>query len=65
MSVPTRGESFAKLTEYLRKAQEQAAMLAHLERDHNPGVAKQWLLVAENFKMTIHVVTMLATRGLQ
>ena len=68
MSVPTQGESFSKLTEHLRLAQEDAAMLAHLA---NTGGAKDrrlaigWLGVSEQLKLTIHAVTQLAMRKLQ
>lgn len=67
-SVPTRGEAYAKLIEYLRQAQDQAATLAHLYRDDSRTgrpMALGWLTVAEGLKMMQHNVTQLAKRGLQ
>lgn len=67
-SVPTKGETFAKLTEHLRLAQEDAAMLAHLANDGDAKsrrIAIGWLGVSEQLKLTIHAVTSLATKGLQ
>jgi hypothetical protein len=65
MSVPTKGEEFIKLMEHLRKAQEAAAMLSHLNsEDGSPVIAKGWLTVEELLKRTVHNVTQLATRGL-
>lgn len=62
MSIPTSGEEFAKLIEYLRKGQESAAMLAHLERDNNKLQAQGWLAVSEMLKLTATNVTKLAMR---
>ena len=64
MSLPTKGEEFAKLMEHLRKAQECAAMIAHLERDASKLTAQGWLAVSEMFKLVQHKVTELATKGL-
>ena len=64
-SMVTSGEAFAQLIEYLRKAEEAAAMLAHLKADEDKLVSKGWLGVAEMLKRTCHQVTQLATRGLQ
>lgn len=67
-SVPTPGEEFAKLIEWLRKAQESAAMLAHLYRDDSrtgKAMAIGWLTVSEGLKQMQHHVTNLAKRGLQ
>lgn len=62
MSVPTSGETFAKMTEYVRKAQECAAMLSHLDNANNDRVrAMQWLAMSENFKRIEHVLRQLAT----
>ena len=62
MTVPTTGEAFARLTEYLRKAQEEAATIAHLEAANDQRQrAKGWLSISENLKRMVHVVTMLAT----
>ena len=60
MSLPTTGEEFAKLIEHLRKAQEAAAMLAHLEADNSPAVSHKWLTVSETLGHTVKVVTALA-----
>lgn len=65
MSIPTKGEEFAKLIEHLRYAQENASMLAHLNRDDSKLVAQGWLAVSEMLKLTQHNVTKLAMKGLQ
>ena len=66
MTVPTSGETYAKLMEHLRLAQEQAAMMAHLSRANSDNKkADGWLLISELFKRVQHQVTELATRGLQ
>lgn len=66
MSVPTKGETYAKLMEHLRKAQEESAMLAHLfNMENNNPYSLHWLAVSENFKRTQYIVTALAKRGLQ
>lgn len=62
MTVPTSGEAFAKLIEYLRKAQEEAATIAHLERANDKTKrANGWLKISEALKRMVHVVTQLAT----
>ena len=68
MSIPTKGEEFAKLIEYLRKAQECCAMIAHLHAEADQVdrlLAKGWLGVEEMLKMIVHHITKLATRKLQ
>lgn len=66
MSIPTRGDEFAKLIEYLRRAQESAAMLAHLYRDDGSKVKSHgWLTVSEGLKQMQKACTMIATKGLQ
>lgn len=66
MSVPTQGESFSKLIEYIRKAQEEAAILAHLARANNSiAVANGWLAMSENFKKAQQIVTAIAQGRLQ
>lgn len=69
MSIPTHGESFAKLIEYLRKAQEEAATLSHLRRAEGDAkgilIANGWLRISENLKKTIHIVTVIASGRLQ
>lgn len=67
-SVPTEGEEFAKLIEYLRKAQESAAMLAHLANNHGTKGRRRaigWLAVEQQFKLTQQTVTALAQSKLQ
>ena len=64
MSIPTKGEEFAKLMEHLRYAQENSAMLAHLTRDESNLTAQGWLAVSEMFKLIQHKVTELAMKGL-
>ena len=69
MSVPTRGEEFTKLLEYLIKAQESCAMLAHLHNtegnDVDKTLAKGWLGIAELMHKMQHTITALATGKLQ
>lgn len=69
MSVPTRGDTFAKLLEHLRLAQEDAAMLAHLHNtegnDMDKLLAKGWLGVSELLKRQCHVITQQAMKGFQ
>lgn len=69
MSIPTHGESFAKLIGYLRKAQEEAATLAHIRRAEGDAkgimIANGWLAVSENLKKVIHIVTLIAQGRLQ
>jgi len=63
MSVPTSGEEFSKLIEFLRKAQEAAAMLAHLENaNDNRKMAIGWLGVSEQLGLTVKSVTVFAQR---
>jgi hypothetical protein len=64
MSIPTKGEEFAKLIEHLRKAQEACSMLAHLHADDSRLMAQGWIAVSEMLKKTQHSVTKLATKGL-
>lgn len=64
--VPTSGETFSKLIHYLREAQEQSAVLAHLANaDDNRAMALGWLAVTEGLKKMQHTVTLMATRKLQ
>jgi len=65
-TVPTKGESYSKLMEHLRKAQEEAAMLSHLSNANDDRkMAIGWLAVSEMFKKVQHQVTTMATKGLQ
>jgi hypothetical protein len=62
MSVPTTGETYSKIMEYLRKLQEETAMMAHLTAaQDDKELAIRWLAVSENFKKMQHSFTMLAT----
>jgi hypothetical protein len=65
MTIPTEGETYSKLMEHLRQAQECAAMMAHLHNanDHREA-AKSWLVVSENFRKMQRTLTELATRKL-
>lgn len=65
MGIPTIGETFAKLVEHLRLAQEDAAMLAHLRADDSRPLAMGWLAVEDRLKKLVHLVTQMATKGLQ
>lgn len=63
---PTSGETFSKLLHYLREAQEQAAVLAHLANANDDRMmATGWLAVTEGLKKMCHNVTLLATRKMQ
>lgn len=62
MSVPHEGEVFAKLIHHIEEAQEAAAMLAHLQHDLSPKLARNWLAVSENFKNIKRAVTSIATK---
>ena len=64
MSIPTTGETYAKLIENIRYAQENAAMMAHLVRDDDKLKAQGWLAVSEMFKLIQHKVMQLATKGM-
>jgi len=64
MSIPTKGEEFSKIIEYLRKAQESMAMVAHIERDAHPLVAKGWLAWSEQMGNIVKMVIKFAARGL-
>lgn len=69
MGIPTHGESYAKLIEHLRLAQEDAAMLAHLRRAEGDAkgriIADGWLTVSEALKLMQHKVTSFAQGRLQ
>lgn len=67
MSVPTRGEVYAKLLESMRMCEEHSAMMAHLynaEGLRGTELGRAWLRVSENFNRMNKGITMLATRGL-
>lgn len=64
MSLPTKGEEFAKMIEYIRKAQECASTIAHLTRDEDKLHSKGWLGIAELLQRMTKMITQLATRGM-
>lgn len=63
MSVPSRGEVFAKLIEHLRQAQSCLATMAHLHKTESSmkdqKLAIGWLMMEEMFRKIIHKVTLL------
>ena len=61
MGVPTTGETFAKLLEHLRLAEEDAAMMGHLVADEDPLRQQGWYKVSEMLRLTVENVTKLAT----
>ena len=66
MSLPTRGETFAQLTEWLRRAQESSATLAHLYRDDQGtgrAMAMGWMAISAALKQMEKSVIKLATKG--
>ncbi len=62
----TRGETYAKLMDHLREAQECACVLAHLhnteDNDMDKLLAGGWLGVAEMFRLAQDTVTQLAMK---
>jgi hypothetical protein len=61
MSVPTSGETFAKLIHHMREVQDCLAMMSHLDGlNDNPDRSKRWLAMEESFKRMIHTMTQLA-----
>jgi hypothetical protein len=69
MAVPTKGETYYRLMEHLRLAQEDAAMLMHLENAEGDGpglaIGRGWWHVTEHIKKMQEHITALAKRGLQ
>jgi hypothetical protein len=69
MSLPTHGETYAKLIEHLRLAQEDAAMLAHIRRAEGDTkgriIADGWLTVSEGLKLFQRKVMQMAQGRLQ
>lgn len=63
MSLPTKSEEFAKLVEYLRKAQESAYNIAHLTVDESELNAKGWRGIGELLGKMVLQVTQFATKG--
>ena len=62
--LPTPSLMYAQLLEHLRQAQENAAMLAHLQRTEDgikdQAIANGWLAIAELFRKTEIKITQLA-----
>lgn len=70
MGIPTQGESYAKITEYLRLAQEEAYTLSHLTRSMSSSskdraLADGWFAVGELLKRVNFQVTEIAQGKLQ
>jgi hypothetical protein len=66
VSIPTEGETYAKIMEYLRKLQEETAMMAHLlKANDKTRLALAWLAMSEKFKQMQHQFTILAQGRLQ
>lgn len=64
MALPTQAEEYAKLMEYLRKAQESCAMIAHLHNSQSgpmsSTLASGWLGMSELMKRMQYQITELA-----
>jgi hypothetical protein len=69
MSIPTVSEQYAQLMEHIRKAQENAAMIAHLHNADGdaPGMVlgRAWLHVEDGLNKMAMTVTKLAQGRLQ
>jgi len=69
MTVPTQGETFSKLLEHIRLAEEQAAMMGHLARAQgtpkDQALANGWLQISQLFNRVAIKVTELAQGRLQ
>jgi hypothetical protein len=66
MTVPTEGETYAKMMHHLREVQDCCATLAHITRANDESVvANGWLHFSEYFKKVQQSVTKLAMKGLQ
>lgn len=65
----TRGETYMKLLDHLREAQDCCATLSHLhnteDNDMDKLLARGWLGVAEMMRMMQHKVTEMAQNKLQ
>lgn len=64
MSIPTHGETYMKLMDHLRQAQECSATLSHLANTEDgtkaKALSKSWMVVSELFKHVQLKVTELA-----
>lgn len=67
--VVTRGETFAKLLHHVREAQDQAAVMSHLENTedgpHAAAAANGWLVISEMLRKMVHTMTQMAQRRMQ
>lgn len=65
MSIPTKVERYTSLMEHLRLAQEDAAMLMHLNSTEGDGpgmvIGKGWFHVSEGLKRMQELVMHIAT----
>lgn len=63
MSVPSRGEVFAKMSDLMDEMISTAATMAHLHNtegsDKDKKLAVGWLMVSETFKAIRHKVVLL------
>lgn len=63
MSVPSRGEVFAKTTDLIRQLIDVCAIMAHLHQtegsDKDKKLALGWLMMSEMFKKVQHQVILL------
>jgi hypothetical protein len=61
MSVPTEYECYTRLLEYMRKAQEETAMLGHLANaNDNSDRGRAWLSASEMLRKIEIQLTKLA-----
>jgi len=66
MSVPTMGECYARLTEHLIKAQEEAAMIGHLfNAEGRSQMGRMWIETSDKLKKINYQLTLLAQGRLQ
>jgi|HubBroStandDraft_6_1064221.scaffolds.fasta_scaffold02348_8 hypothetical protein len=60
--IASESDTFAKMIEHLRQAQECAYLIGHLRKANDDKLTGQgWIAVGEMLKLTIHNVTKLAT----
>lgn len=63
---PSESDTFAKMIEHLRQAQECAYIIGHLRKMNDDKLTGQgWIAVGEMLKLTIHNVTKLAMNKMQ
>ena len=64
--LPTEGDTFTKLMDALRTAQDCAALLSHLTGLNGAaGTSYGWLQISERLKLTQQVVTSIAIGKMQ